>query len=270
MGSYTVWFANQLTPGLLGEVKTRTLIGQIDILDIVWLPRSIAESYSYSFSYESEYCYDSLQDHPEYDGASCETFVNFYGWSCYSHPVNSGCPRFCGFCSEDDPYVMYPDDRESIYPQYSYDDESEYVVVYFKNRQYNWNEDGWGIDQKNVVDSILAQAPYVEGAIRMTLINGRYWPNTQYLMEVATSGTHTAQTKWSPAQWVGDDDITHGPRIVLTNQVFIWYTSGPEGWGQNYEPIRRASWSEMYDIFRNDTNTFARSLAPWCAGARLV
>ena len=165
---------------------------------------------------------------------------------------------------------MYPDDRESIYPQYSYDDESEYVVVYFKNRQYNWNEDGWGIDQKDVVDSILAQAPYVEGAIRMTLINGQYWPNTQYLMEVATSGTHTAQTKWSPAQWVGDDDITHGPRIVLTNQVFIWYTSGPEGWGQNYEPIRRASWSEMYDIFRNDTNTFARSLAPWCAGARLV
>ena len=57
MGGYTTWFGNQLSPLMFGDIKTQSLIGWVDILDVVWAPRGEV----YLNSSGTGYCADDLE-----------------------------------------------------------------------------------------------------------------------------------------------------------------------------------------------------------------
>ena len=252
---------NQLSPLMFGDIKTQSLIGWVDILDVVWAPKD-GEAFSYSFG--TGYCADDLEQWCEdSDSDYCPNnpdCSSISPWLCDNFPYNAHCKLHCGYCEGPGDYNLYGHDYVDV-------NGMEYTPIYYTHKNYNWFDGGWGKGKRDDIDRILKRAPYVEGAIRLTFVNGQYWPNTEYFFKVVANFAHTSSSLWSPSSWPEDSDA--GPRVNLFNQVFTWYSGVADGWADGgYDGVN--GWTETYEVFDQEMRSFAESAAPYCNKTRFT
>jgi len=107
----------------------------------------------------------------------------------------------------------------------------------------------WDDKKLSALNDVFEEAPYQAGAIRVTLVVGQLWQNTE--MVLSAVGTNVV---WKNAQ------------VIFVGQAMAWYTCNKVGWCN--QPLLGKTESEVEDNYKSDLESIMKVGQRTCATAR--